>query len=601
MRRSNNSRLRTEILSAGVLFCIVLAASQGFSADFGRVSGKVTDTDGHPLMGATVLLTGPGSTVGQGLLEGSINRAFTDAQGNFTIRRVTPGWYSLQVISPARLPVLRNGVQVQAGRTTQEAFTLGGILSGIRLKHPTSDLHAWGHEWKWILRTSAATRPILRYHQASRKGRKQAAVRSGLPSRRLIAMMPGTGGADGLSEDSGTATVFAYLHPLNKDSDVLVAGSVGRSSFDGSSVVADYRRGLLKKDDEEITLAVHQLSLDGNDLPVSSSPGHSAPVSRGMVVRYTQTRQLSNALTLTAGFEMRYLDSFHDTGTAEPEIRLAYRLDPSTVLNLSYGSDSPDQPGTLLNRVGDLNAFPRISLRNFRPRLENVRHAEFRLNRSLGPGSQIEIAAYHDAFSNVAVWSIGGAQELRNLSAVGNVLISPVGDRAMMNAGNYGSSGAQVAYERGFGRHSEVGVMYAFGSALDVRSSEGVHADIAFNPASLPDLLHAEFTQSVSGKLSTILPYLKTRVVTTYSWLPAGRITVVDPYGQARMDFQPFWGLQVRQPLPRIDMLPVQIVAIADFRNLLGQGSIAQPDGKGGSVLLTPAYRTIRGGFSVQF
>lgn len=601
MRRSNNSRLRVEVLSAGVLFCIVLAAGQGFGADYGRVSGKVTDTDGHPLMGATVLLTGQDSAVGQSLLEGSINRVFTNSQGNFTIRRVTPGWYSLQVISPARLPVLRNGVQVQAGKTTQETFALGGILSGIRLKRPASDLHAWGHEWKWILRTSASTRPILRYRRASRKGRKQATVRSALPSRRLIAMAPGTEGADGLSEDPGTATVFAYLHPLNKNSDVLVAGSVNRGSFDGSSVVADYRRGLAEKNDEEITLAVHQLGLDGNDFSTPSSPGHSAPISRGMVVRYTQTRQLSDALTLTAGFEMRYLDSFHDTGTAEPEIRLAYRLDPSTVLNLSYGSESPDEPGTLLNRVGDLNAFPRVTLHNFRPRLENVRHAEVRLNRSVGPSSQIEIAAYHDAFQNVAVWSIGSAQGLRDLSASGNVLISPVGNRAMMNAGNYGSSGAQVTYEKGIGRHSEIGVMYAFGSALSIRPSEGARGDNAFNPANLPDFLHSEFTQSVSGKLSTVIPHLKTRVVTTYSWLPAGRITIVDPYGQAQMDFQPFWGLQVRQPLPRIDMLPVQIVAIADFRNLLGQGSVALPGANGGSVMLTPAYRAIRGGFAVRF
>lgn len=599
MRRSNILRLRMEIVSAGVLFCIVLAASQGFGAEYGRVTGKVTDTNGHPLMGATVLLTGPGVGASQDLFESSINRVFTDAQGNFTIRRVTPGWYSLQVISPSRLPVFRNQVQVKPGKTTQETFALGSILSGIRWQHPTSDLHVWGHEWKWILRTSASTRPILRYQHGH--GHGKAAVHSALPTRKLIAMVPENVGSNGLSEDPGTATVFAYLHPLDRDSDVLVAGSVSQNKIDGTSVVADYRRGVLKKNMEEVTLAVHQLSLDGNDISAASKVGHEGTVSRGMVLRYTQTRQLSNALTLTAGFEMRYLNSFSDTGTAEPEVRLAYRLDPYTVLNLSYGTDGSDHSGTLLHRVGDLNAFPRISLSHFRPRLENARHAEIRLDRSVGARSQIEIAAYHDAFQNVAVWSVGSVQDLANFSAAGNVLVSPAGDRAMMNAGNYGSSGAQVAYEKMLGRHSEIGVMYAFGSALAVQPADATPADIASNSANLPDFLRSEFTQSVSGKLSTVLPHLKTRVVTTYSWLPAGRITIVDPYGQTRMDFQPFWGLQIRQPLPRIDMLPVQIVAIADFRNLLGQGSVMLPEANGRSVLLTPAYRTIRGGFAVQF
>ncbi|HET7214843.1 MAG TPA: hypothetical protein VFL79_14725, partial [Terriglobia bacterium] len=96
-------------------------------------------------------------------------------------------------------------------------------------------------------------------------------------------------------------------------------------------------------------------------------------------------------------------------------------------------------------------------------------------------------------------------------------------------------------------------------------------------------------------------PGLNTQIISSYSWLPAGRITLVDSLGQSRMEFQPFLGLQVRQPLPKIDMLPVRIIAIADFRNLLNQGGVSIRQADGRSVLLTPAYRTIRGGFAVQF
>ena len=599
MRRSNNPRRGAELLSAGVFLCILLAACQGIGAGYGSVSGTVTDGAGNPIMGATVLLSGPGIDAASQLLEGSLNRVFTDAQGHFAISRVAPGWYSLQVLSPAKLPGFRNRVQVRSGTTTREVFALGDMLSGIHLQHPANGLHAWGQEWKWILRTSASTRPVLRYRKADRR-RQEAAEHTPLPAQRVVAMIPGTAVSNGLLQDPGTDTVVAYFHPLDANSDVLVAGSVNGGGVDGSSVITDYRRGFIKKNHEEISLAVHQLNMEGIGSPSSAAAGHGLPLSRGMMLRYVQTRQLSDALTLTAGFEMKYLNSVSDASTSQPEIDLAYQVDPSTVLSFSYGAAGMDQGGTVLQRIGDLNAFPRITLQNFHPRLENARHAEVRLQRKLRAGSRIEFAAYHDAFQDVAVWGVDGAQNFWNSSPAGDVLISPGGKRAVLNAGRYGSTGGEVAYRQQLGQRGEVGVMYAFGSALAVNPSTG-SVGVSVDASNLPDYLSTQFTQSVSGRFSTYVPGLNTQIISTYSWLPAGRITLVDPYGQSRMEFQPFLGLQIRQPLPKIDMLPLRIVAIADFRNLLDQGSLSirRPDGS--SVLLTPAYRTIRGGFAVQF
>jgi Carboxypeptidase regulatory-like domain len=597
MQRLIKTGRGAELLSAGVFVCALFAACQAFSAQHGRVSGKVTDSSGNPIMGATVLLSGPATDASNGLLEGTLDRVFTDAQGNFTIGRVAPGWYSLQVISPAKLPGFRSNVQVRSGTTTREAFTLGDILSGFHWAHPANDLRAWGQEWKWILRTSASTRPILRYRKADRDRRK-AAEHAPLPAQHVVAMIPGNADANGLSQDQGTNTVVAYLHPLDANSDVLVAGSVSRSSVDGSSVVAEYRRGFLNKNHEEISLAVHQLNMGGFAPPVSAMAEQAMPMSRGMVLRYVQTRQLSDALTLTAGFEMKYLNSTSDASTSQPEIDLAYTLDPSTVLSVSYGAGGMDQPDTLLQRISDLNAFPQISLRNFHPRLEAAKHAEVRLQRKLRDGSRIELAAYRDGFQDVAVWGVGGVQDLVNSSLAGDVFVTLGGSRAVFNAGRYGSAGGEVAYQQKVGQRGEIGVMYTFGSALAVDPSASA---VPLDAANLPDYLRSKFTQSVSGRFSTFVPGLKTQIISTYSWLPAGRVTLVDPYGQSRMEFQPFLGMQIHQPLPKIDMLPLRIVAIADFRNLLGQGSVSIRQANGRSVVLTPAYRTIRGGFAVQF
>ncbi len=583
-------------LFLGALFCFALTAPQAGAAEFGRVSGTVTDAQGTPLMGATVLLMGA-ETDGAASIGTPVERVFTNAHGGFLIEHVVPGWYSLQVISSTRLPAFRNRVQVRPAETTKESFALSDIFSQIRWQDHKPDFRSWGDEWKWILRTSASTRSILHFERTG-KPQPPVAGSSPLPAERLVAMLPGSSPGSALAADPGMGTVVAYLHPLDEDSDVLVAGSTSGNGLGGSSFAASYRKGMLQKNHQEISMVVHRLNLE-DGLPVAFPTGRGLADTQGMVLRYSQSRQLSGAVTLTAGVEVRYLNSVHDAKTAHPQVSLAYRLDPETLFSLSYGVMDAGQASTLLDRISDLNAFPRLTLHNGRPLLEDATHAEVRMDRNLGPRSRIEFAAYRDAFQNMAVWGIGGVQNLNGTA--GNVLLNSGGNTAALNAGRYNSSGGRVAYQRELGYHTQMGVMYDFGDALGVDPNGTAYDGASFSLPNLPNLLRPEFTQSFSGKISTRIPGAKTQVVATYAWLPAGRVTVVDPYGQGRMEFQPFLGIQIQQPLPRIDALPVRIVALADFRNILGQGSVPLTESSGKHVFLTPAYRTVRGGFAVQF
>jgi hypothetical protein len=387
---------------------------------------------------------------------------------------------------------------------------------------------------------------------------------------------------------------------LDENSDVLVAGSVGDSTASDSSFVADYRRNILKRNRQEVSVVVHELRL-ANGLPGPAADKASGLLNaRGMVLDYSQTRQLSDALTLTAGMEVKYLDSAQNAGAALPHVDLAYQLDPQTVLTVSYGMMDPGESSTLVDRVSELSTFPRVTMRNYKPRLEDDTHAEVRLERRLGAKSRIEVATYRDAFRDVAVWSIGGLHGLDSAGALQSVLFQPGGDRAVLNGGRYTSLGVRAAYDRQLGPHAGIGVMYSTGDALVV-NGEGAGSKANFDPANVPSALRSEFTQAFSGKLSGYLPALKTQIITTYGWLPSGRVTLVDPYGLDRTQLQPFLGLEIRQPLPKIQILPVQIVAVADFRNLLGQGSVSMIRSNGKPVVLTPYCQSFRGGFAVQF
>jgi hypothetical protein len=75
----------------------------------------------------------------------------------------------------------------------------------------------------------------------------------------------------------------------------------------------------------------------------------------------------------------------------------------------------------------------------------------------------------------------------------------------------------------------------------------------------------------------------------------------VDPYGEADLQLQPFFDVQIRQPLPALAFLPARIEAVADFRNLFAQGYSPLSQSGEMTVLLSSAYRSVRGGFSVEF
>lgn len=574
-------------------FMLVFRPNPGLGADYGRLSGTVTDSQGNPLMGATVLLSGPALTplTGMGAM---MERVITDARGKFLIEHLLPGWYSLQVISPTRMPLLRNGIWVKAGETTSaQNFVLGDIFAPLRFQLPKHTVSSWGDDWKWVLRTSAATRPILRYQEDVASAAPK--FRPG-PSRRLIGMVPGAARRDPLSGDPGLGSVLAYLRPLSDDSDLLVAGSMASNGVLASSVGTAFRKNLVRGDPQELTLVVHQLNLmDG--VPVSTSNLLSGLArAQGAAISYTRTHHLSSGITLTTGMQVDYLNASQGAMTFQPRMKLEYRVQRGTSVAVQYGTERTDSSSsTLLERVGMLNAFPRVTLRDYRPRLEQLNHGEVSVSHRLRKSSRLEIAAYQDALHNAAVWASGPGRGMDWLA--GNLLPNPATENGVtLNAGDYRASGFRAIYAQDFGNHLQAVVAYALGDALAARGPV-----LGGSPKGIQDFLRPARSTYAAGKVSARLPVTHTQLTTSYEWTEQGRVTLVDPYGQASSQLQPYLGLQIRQPLPTLAFLPARIEALADFRNLLAQGYVPLAGHGDRPMVLSSVYRSFRGGFSVQF
>ncbi len=594
MTAPSGHRLKTLLLVSGLLLpCLFPAAS--VAAGYGSLAGVVSDNKGVPLMGATVVVIGPTSFATEAAAQ-TVERMVTDARGRFTIAHLVPGWYSLKVSSPTRLPAMRNGVRVEAGETVVATFVLTDVFAPIRFQVPSNAVSSWGDDWKWVLRTSSTTRPILRFREAAKVAQSDT-PRAKTPLRggeRVMGILPGSTPRDPLAEDFGMASVFAYLQPVSPDSDVLVAGSFAPFGGNAGTVGTVLSRNELKGEPQEMGVIVHQFSLLPG-VPVSSSASPNAfALAKGMVATYSETRLLAPKVTVTAGMDIDYLNAIDSVLMAQPRVNLEYQATAQTVVSAQIGSARADGSSSMRERLTLMNAFPQITERDGHLAMAQLTHAEVAVNHRVGKSGRLQAAAYHDNMRNAAIWGSGAAAN--GQAFAGNSLPNLAGNGIVINGGNYQSAGFRAVYGQTFGSHVEVLGAYASGQALSA-----LGYSLSGSAGAEQHFLQPRQTNAFMSKITADVPHTHTRVSTSYEWVPNDRVTLVDPAGQANLEFEPFLGIQIRQPIPTPNFLPVHIDAVADFQNLLSQGYVPAGQGNAKPVILSSGYHYIRGGFSVQF
>ncbi|MCD4706520.1 MAG: TonB-dependent receptor [Candidatus Sabulitectum sp.] len=100
---------RATVISLALLLFVSLAATAGTT---GKISGRVTDTDGNPLVGATVMVVG--TSYG----------AMTDSNGEYFIINLQPGTYNLRSTMVGMGEQTQEGASVIADMTTRMDFVL---------------------------------------------------------------------------------------------------------------------------------------------------------------------------------------------------------------------------------------------------------------------------------------------------------------------------------------------------------------------------------------------------------------------------------------------------------------------------------------------
>jgi hypothetical protein len=546
----------------------------------GILSGVVRDTTGTPQLGASVQVIPESGTSATAI------GFLTNTQGIFRGEKLAPGFYTVRVTLAGFLPTLEKHVRVTANLTTLVRIQLESMFASLeQLRRAPSSTATEADDWKWVLRSASSVRPVLQWVDQDPLG--TVADADSVPSEPSHGRLEFTDGARRPGSVSNLpaspATAFAYDQQVGAASRLLLAGLV---SYDGESPAGGIAT---------VWLPTGSLGAGPHTALVlrESKLGDLGPSFRGVRLDQGGSMALGTRAVLEYGGEYVLVGLGRSASSLRPRMELDTRLSDDWHASLIFAS-MPAGPepietldgetaNTLAAALNELDAFPVLMWRAGRPVLESGFHEELSAERKLGPNSKLQVAAFHEDNSHVAVFGRGS-----NLPAA-DFFQDIYSNGFSYDGGSSSSWGTRAAYREKLGNDVELTALYAFAGALTPSSA-------AAGP--LRELFRTAGRHSAGAKVSARVPRLGTRVTAGYQWVSGTTLTRVDGFGEALFDMEPYLHIGVHQRLPKFG--PGRWEANAECDNLLAQGYVTL-NSADGRVTLMPAFRTFRGGLSLQF
>jgi Carboxypeptidase regulatory-like domain len=548
----------------------------------GKLAGVVRDINGVPQMGATVEVVPEivGTTARLGFL--------TNTQGVFRDDRMVPGLYTVRVTLAGFLPTLQQHVRISSHLTTVVRVELESMFASLdQLRRQPAQVPVENDDWKWVLRSATVTRPVLEW---SDDDDGVIIANSDTPDVTPRARLDFTDGArrpgSASNIPSAPATAFAYDQKLGGPARLLLAGEV---NYEGTSAGGGFA-----------TVWLPAGSLDSgpsSTLVVRESKlGPEGPTFRGVRM------QESGALALGQGALLRYSGEYVMVGVAKMATSLRPRLQldlhpvdgwqTSLIFASENGTPLPLDPderqmgSELASALDELDSLPIMLWRDGSPVLEGGWHEEIAAGRKLGAHGEVRVAGFHDDNRHVAVFGRG------NDLPASDFLQDYFSNGFAYDGGASGAWGARIALRQKLTEAVELTAVYAYAGALSPLS------DSMDTDADMRELLRTSMHNSLGINVSTSVPRLGTRLEGGYKWVSGRTVSRLDGFGESLYQMEPFVHLGLRQALPKFG--PGRWEANARCDNLFAQGYVPLST-QDTHAVLTPAFRSFRGGLSVQF
>lgn len=587
--------LAKSVISLGIFTALAFTAqaqSPVLSSGQGQILGEVKNSAGVAQMGATVLLYNRYDQV--------VRRALSNEDGRFAMDSLSPGMYTLRVTLASFIPALRRNIAVLAGSENLLRISLANVFSTVEFAPPQAARAAlMSDEWKWVLRSSQATRPVLRF---------QAPVSVPSSSRGETAMFADTNGmvkvsagdstlANGaMQQDLGTA--FAVETSVNGGNKVRVSGNLGYAAASGlpsAGFRTTYMRQRGGLPGPQMSLTVRQAFFPAN---LGSMTAGNTPMLRTASLSSIDSVDLMEVLHFEYGASLDAVSLFGKMNFFSPFARATYDLGDQGALKVAYSSGA--QPVELLSRQAerepelnqDLTALaqlPRLSRRDNRATVERTQNYEVGYELVRGD-NRFGASMFREAVSDAA-FLMSGADFL----GAGDLLPDLNSRGTLFNLGDYRRSGYGFSAARTLGEVLELAVAAGRAGALVADGQNLLLED--------GDDVRGHVRKSARGWVTVRagghVPVTGTHLTAAYGWTDFRALmpTHVSLTGQASQQIG--WNASARQPLPGFGGVRMELNA--EMRNALAQGYLAvnSPDGRRAVFTNTP--RALRGGVSFIF
>jgi hypothetical protein len=550
-------------------------------------------------MGATVLLYNRFDQV--------VKRALTTEKGAFHFDALPTGVYAIRVSLASFLPALKRNVAVQPGMQSLLTVNLATVFSSIELVGVSpGQTSIMSDEWKWVLRSSSATRPVLRFLpelQSPAPRRTQAAVFSG--TKGVVKVSGGDqGGTAGIGTEPDLGTAFALATSFLGTNRLQVSGNIGYSTSYGAPTAAfrtSFRRELAGGlQSPEVKITMRQLAMPTR---VGGLTLGEAPLLRTLSATVLDSKQITDTVRFDYGMSMDSVAFIDRLNYASTYGRLSYDRALGESFQIGYASGTPPVEAFLGERENgveyaqDLSAlavFPRVSLRSGVIRVQRTESLEVGYRKKVGSRTYAA-AFYNDNVRNTAVTMVGSGEP--PLSVGSDLLPDVLSNSYTLNAGSFHSLGYVASVTQSLGDRLDVTLAYGSGGAL----TAGPEAT-SF-PGALDDLrsvLRTQRRHSLTTRVAGVLPGSGTQFVSSYQWANLAPLNAPHMFLTQHVREGQGLDFRVNQPLPYFGGLPGHLELSAEVRNLLAQGYTPLGYGARRMVLMqTP--RTVRGGVSFIF
>ncbi len=605
-------------LAASVIAALILSTGSAFPATetplAGSIAGVVRNSSGIPQMGATVFLYNRSEKL--------LARVLTNERGLFGFGLLNPDLYSVRVSLASFVPAVKQKIAVQPGMQSLLYVDMRSVLSSIELVYAKpGDGALMSDDWKWVLKESASTRPVLRVLPGSVPSDPQQSPSDQTPvfsdTKAVLSVSGGEAGSLGSSSfgpssfgsfgsswgqtDLGTA--FALATSLYGRNQIDLSGNFGYSAQglpDAGFHTSFSRDGL----GPEVGLTVQQVYLSPRGFYGPASQPDALAL-RSMSVSIHDSRAITDNLRVDYGSSLDSVSYLDHVNSLNEFGRVTYDLGAGGKVKVAYSSGAPpvelaveprdDVSGdaeALAQDLAALAVLPRLSLLEGHSAIQRSQDVEVGYEKKFHD-TKLNFSAYHERVTNNAMTLVAP----EGAFAAGDLLPDLSSQNSIFDSGTYRRSGVSSSVSQALGEHLQIGSSFGSGGAL---APDG--PDISATTADgLRSRLQTVQRFWASAWASARIPVTGTIITGSYQWMDYNDTIMPDHFYLTESQYtQPGLNLRVRQPIPAVPGIPGRLEATAELQNGLAQGYLPVTEG-GQNVTLVQSPRALRGGLSFIF